>query len=286
MSTASPAPTVCVVGSTNVDLVVTGQRLPAPGETVSGGLFSRSPGGKGANQALAAQRQGARVTFIGAVGDDALAAEALQILKAGGADVSGVVTVAGSATGVALIAIDAAGENQISVAPGANHKLQPSDLNVAGFDAVLCQLEISDATVSAAALQATNLFCLNAAPARPIPQDVVDRADVIIVNETEHASLINQLDRFPRLLVVTKGAAGADAYRGGELVASGTPPVVEAIDTVGAGDSFCGVLVVDLARGLDIAEALGRACAAGALAATRPGAQNALPTAAELDSLV
>ncbi|MDX2342927.1 MAG: ribokinase [Acidimicrobiia bacterium] len=284
MNTTSP--TVCVVGSTNVDLVVTGQRLPAPGETVSGGLFSRSPGGKGANQALASQRQGARVTFIGAVGDDPLATEALQILREDAVDLSGIVTVSGSATGVALIAIDAAGENQISVAPGANHKLQPSEVNTVGFDDVICQLEINDATVSTAAMQATGLFCLNAAPARPIPQVVVDRADVIIVNETEHASLIDQLDQFPRLLVVTKGAAGADAYRSGELVASGIPPVVEAIDTVGAGDSFCGSFVVALARGLDVAKALERACAAGAIAATRTGAQTALPTAAEVDALM
>lgn len=142
--TAAAKPTVCVVGSTNLDLVVHAPRLPRPGETVSDGVFSRVPGGKGANQALAAARAGAAATFVGAVGDDGLGDEALAVLRAGGIDLSGVVTTPGAATGVALIAIDASGENQIAVAPGANHRLGPDDFDVAGFDAVLCQMEIND----------------------------------------------------------------------------------------------------------------------------------------------
>lgn len=286
MSTNSAPPTICVVGSTNVDLVVTGPRLPSPGETVSGGMFDRHPGGKGANQALAARRQGGQVTFVGAVGEDPLAAEALDLLKRDGVDVSNVICLAGVATGVALIAVDAYGENQISVAPGANHKLAPTDVNTTGFDAVLCQLESSDAAITEAANQADGLFCLNAAPARPIPDVVLQRADVIIVNETENAMLAGQLATFGGLLIITKGAAGADAYRDGAVVATATPPRVNAIDAVGAGDSFCGALVVALASGLEIGDALTRACAAGALAATRPGAQPAMPTAAEVDAVI
>lgn len=271
--TAAAQPTVCVVGSTNLDLVVHAPRLPRPGETVSDGVFSRVPGGKGANQALAAARAGAAATFIGAVGDDGLGAEALAVLKAGGVDLSGVVTAAGASTGVALIAIDAAGENQIAVAPGANHRLGSGDFDVAGFDAVLCQMEISDDALVAVAQGATGLLLLNAAPARAIPDEMLARADMIIVNESENEFLAAQLQQFAGTLILTEGAKGATAFSAGVRKASAVPPKVEPIDTVGAGDAFCGALTTHLASGRGLAEALDLACEAGAIATTRRGAQ-------------
>ena len=262
------------MGSVNVDLIVTGPHLPTPGETVTGGVFSRSSGGKGANQALAARRHGANVALIAAVGEDSLAAEALALLRGEGIDLSGVATVASEPTGVALIVVDGAGENQIAVAPGANRLLDPSHVQARGFDAVLCQLEIPDRAILEIANQATGLMCINAGPARPLPEAALRRADVIIVNETEHAALRDQLTDFASLLIVTRGSRGADAYRAGAHVANAEPPIVDAIDTVGAGDAFCGTLVVELARGADVGDALARACEAGALATTKPGAQS------------
>jgi ribokinase len=269
-------PNVCVVGSVNVDLVVRGPRLPRPGETVTGGVFHQTPGGKGANQALAARNHGAAVTMFAAVGADPLAEVGLGFLRAADVDLSRVVTVPDESTGVAVIVVDQHGENQIAVAPGANRRLRPEDLELDGFDAVLCQLEIPDETVVEAARQTTGLFCVNAAPARPLPDEVLERADVIIVNQSEHDFLHDQLARFDGLLVLTLGAEGAVARRNGGDVASAVPPPVEPVDTVGAGDAFCGSLVTDLARGMDIDSALNRACVAGAEATTRPGAQHML----------
>lgn len=278
------APAICVVGSVNLDLVAACPRLPGPGETVTNATFSRYPGGKGANQALAAKRQGANVRLIAAVGADSLADEALTLLRSEGVDLSRLVTVENRSTGVALVVVDRNGENQITVAPGANRNLEPSDIEAGGFDAVLCQLEIRNDTVTEAARQATGLFCLNAAPARPLPGAVLGRVDLIIVNELEYQLLRSQLDGCEGLVVVTRGARGADAFRREQQVATVPSPSVEAVDTVGAGDAFCGTLVVELARGLDIEPALVRACRAGAIAATRIGAQPSLPTAAELET--
>ncbi|MEN8113514.1 MAG: ribokinase [Actinomycetota bacterium] len=280
------APTICVVGSVNLDLVATSSRLPRPGETVTGAEFARHPGGKGANQALAARRRDAVVTLIAAVGDDTLADEALELLRSEDVDLSRLVTVPDSPTGVALIAVDAVGENQIIVAPGANRRLRPEEVHAAGFDVVLCQLEVPDDAVVAAAEQATGLFCINAAPARPLPARVVDRADVIIVNEIEHEELAEPLGDFEGLLVVTLGASGAEAFRQGERVAGADSPAVDAVDAVGAGDSFCGSLVVELASGAPLPDALARACAAGAAAATRRGAQPSLPTTEDVTALL
>ncbi|NIA24473.1 MAG: ribokinase [Gammaproteobacteria bacterium] len=274
---------ICVVGSVNLDLVASCSHLPTPGETVGEAIFSRHPGGKGANQALAARRQGADVTLVAAVGDDALAEEALELLREGCVDLSRLTTVTGRSTGVALIVVDERGENQIVVAPGANHDLGPGDVDAQGFDAVLCQLEIRDDTVLEAARQSTALFCLNAAPARPFPEPLLERADLIVVNEIEQHSLKSQLDSYGGLLVVTHGARGAEAFRRDERVVAAHPPRVDAIDTVGAGDAFCGTLVVELAQGRTIEHALSRACTAGAIAATRLGAQPSLPTSTDLD---
>jgi ribokinase len=279
------SPTICVVGSVNLDLVAACPRLPTPGETVTDATLSRYPGGKGANQALAARRQGANVTLMAAVGKDPLAEEAVAILRREGIDLSRLARIDDQPTGVALVVVDETGENQIAVAPGANRHLPADNVDTGGYDAVLCQLEVPDEVIAAAVQRATGLFCVNAAPARPLPGIVLDRADVIIVNEIEHRDLQDQFQDFKQLLVVTKGSEGADAYRQGALVASAGSPAVDAIDTVGAGDAFCGTLAVDLAGGFEIEEALARACRAGALAATRGGAQPSLPTREEVDQL-
>lgn len=265
--------TVCVVGSVNYDFVATCPRLPTPGETVTDGILHRYPGGKGANQALAARRHGSDVALIAAVGADNVADQALELLKRDGVDLGRLTVVNDAPTGIALIAVDAHGQNQIVVTPGANRKLGPYDVDVRGFDAVLCQLEVRMDTVVEAARQAEGLFCINAAPAKLLPQEVLDRSDVIIVNETEHDYLHDQLADYQGLLIVTLGAQGAAAYRNGEVVATTDSPQVEAVDTVGAGDAFCGTLVSALAGGVDIDHALAQACSAGSKAATHEGAQ-------------
>lgn len=276
-SQAATPPTICVVGSVNLDIVAACPRLPTPGETVTDATLNRYPGGKGANQALAARRQGADVTLIAAVGNDSLGDEALKILRNGGVDLSRLVTIEDQPTGVALIVVDLQGENQIAVAPGANRHLQPADVDTQGFDAVLCQLEVNEDVAVAAARGANGLFCLNAAPARSVPEPILERADLIIVNETERQTLQDQLVAFEGLLVVTRGAQGAEAFRLGELIATAPSPPIVAVDTVGAGDAFCGSLAVDLASGMEIEPALQGACRAGALAATWVGAQPTEP---------
>lgn len=278
-------PKVTVVGSVNLDLVATCRRLPRPGETVIASGWQRHPGGKGANQALAAQRAGASTSLIAAVGRDAVADEALALLAAEGVDLGSLQRV-DAPTGLALITVGERGENLIVVVPGANAALDLAGASLVGADAVLCQLEIPIEAVATAAARAHGLFCLNAAPAVPLPEEVTDRVDVVIVNETERDELGAGLSGWPALVVVTLGAAGAKAYRSGRLVAEAQPPPVEPVDTVGAGDAFCGTLVTALASGATVAAALARACAAGALATTRAGAQPSLPTAAEVDAIM
>ncbi len=258
-----------VVGSINLDLVVRVQRLPRPGETLSASGFERIPGGKGANQAVAAARLGAQVRLVGAVGDDSLAAEALAGLVEAGV---GLELTRTGATGLAMIFVADGGENQIVVVPGANAHVEPR--RVGG--AVLCQLEVPDAVVLEAARDAT-FFALNASPARPIA--VVP--DLLIVNRLEHEVVSAGV-----LVAVTFGAAGAALYEDGREVARALPPAVDAVDGTAAGDAFAGCLVVSLLEGRSRADALERACAAGALSAARPGAQPSLPTCAELDAIL
>lgn len=273
---------ITVVGSVNLDLVAHCPRLPRPGETITAHGSGRFPGGKGANQALAARRAGAEVRLIAAVGDDANAPEALALLRESGVDLSPLV-VTDEPTGLAMIAVADGGENQIVVVPGANAVLPAEAVDVSGAEAVLCQLEIPMEAVVAAARTCAGLFCVNAAPARPLPAEVLERADVVIVNETERDALAESLEDASALVVVTLGAAGAKAFRSRRLVAEAQPPPVDPIDTVGAGDAFCGVLVTALALGRDVRRALRRAVTAGALATTRHGAQPSLPTAAEIE---
>ena len=268
-------PSLTVVGSVNLDLVARCERLPQPGETVTDATFERIPGGKGANQAVAAARLGADVTFVGCVGNDAFADEALAALAEAGVELE--VERAEAPTGVALILVDSAGENQIVVAPGANSHLQPAGVS----GAVLCQLEIPLEVVQAAA-DVADFFCLNAAPAAPIPADLVSRCDLVVVNRYE----LEALSATPELVALTLGAEGAVLLEGGEEVVRAEPPKVKAVDGTAAGDAFTACLVVSLLEGRDREEALRRACAAGAIAASRPGAQPSLPTAAEVDGIL
>jgi ribokinase len=267
-------PEIGVVGSINLDLVARVDRLPRPGETVTDATLERFPGGKGANQAVAAARLGASVKLMGAVGDDPFAEEALAGLREAG--VNTVLDVTG-ATGLALILVDARGENQIVVVPGAN-----AERSGGGFPGtVLCQLEIPVENVQFAA-EVADFFCLNAAPARPIPAALVERCDLVVVNRYELEALPTQ----PRLTALTLGAEGAVLLEDGREIARATPPPVDVVDGTGAGDAFTACLVVSHFEERDWEEALRRACAAGALAASRPGAQPSLPTAAEVDAIL
>lgn len=258
-----------VVGSINLDLVTRVERLPRPGETVAGGELVRVPGGKGANQAVAAARLGARVRMVGAVGEDAFAEEALAGLREAGVELE---LERHGGTGVALIAVDGEGENLIVVVPGANAELTPPAVE----GPVLCQLEVPDEVVAAAARKAS-FFALNAAPARPVELE----PDLLVVNRLEHEVVSRG-----KLVAVTSGAEGAALYEDGREVARATSPSVEAVDGTAAGDAFTAALVVSLLEGRARDEALTRACAAGALAASRFGAQPSLPTADEVDAIL
>jgi ribokinase len=276
-------PRITVVGSINLDLVARVERLPQPGETVPASDFSYLPGGKGANQAVAAARLGARVRMNGCVGSDRLSAMALEALSRAGVDVDApAISHWGGDTGMALIAVDANGENQIVTVAGANGELQPDDVVVDEAEAVLAQLEIPIETVARAAELAPALFVLNAAPAKPVPGGVIDRADLVVVNRLE----LDALSTEPRMAAVTLGAEGAVLLEGGEEVARAAAPRVDAVDGTAAGDAFTACLVVSRLEGREWEEALRRACAAGAIAASRPGAQPSLPTAAEVDALL
>lgn len=271
MTPGSSTP-LTVVGAVNVDLTARVERAPAAGETVADGVLQRGPGGKGANQAVAAARLGAAVRLIGAVGDDADGRGIRDQLAAVGVDASGVQT-AEAATGTALIVVDATGENSIVVCAGANAAIDATTLGIEPGAAVLMQLEVSDAVVSAAAT-AAGFFALNAAPARPLPAGVLERCDLVIVNETEYAQLPEVHDA--PLLCVTLGADGARLLRHGELVAAAAGVATTVRNTVGAGDAFCAALVVGLLRGDAEADALARACAVGSAAVADEASQPAL----------
>ena len=274
MPSRSRRPRLTVVGSVNLDLVARCERLPRPGETLTAANFARHPGGKGANQAVAAARLGAEVTFIGSVGDDDFADEALAGLRGAGVET---VLRQGGPTGVALIIVDDEGENVIVVAPGANSELR--DPAVSG--AVLCQLEIPAVAVAVAA-QLAERFFLNAAPAKPVPADLLRAAELVVVNRYE----LEALPETPRLTALTLGEEGAVLLDGGVEVARAAAPRVRAVDGTAAGDAFTACLVVSLLEERDRDEALRRACAAGAIAASRAGAQPSLPTAAEVDEIL
>jgi len=275
-------PTVAVIGSVNLDIVARVARLPAPGETVTGAKLHRFPGGKGANQALAAQRLGADVSLVARVGDDAAADEALALLRAGGVDLSACVAIPDVATGTALIAVAPSGENQIVVAPGANRYLLPDQLEVPDSDAVICQLEVPVETVVSVATAYKGFFCVNLAPAMEIDVAVLQRADLVVVNETESDWYGASLSACAGLVATTRGAGAASLERDGKVVAEARPTATEAIDATGAGDTFTAALTVALIEGQAPEEALQFACAAGAVAVTKMGAQPSLPMRSEV----
>ncbi len=277
---------ITVVGSINLDFVASAPSLPHAGETVTGATLARHPGGKGANQALAAEKLGAEVCLIGRVGDDAMAGEALALLEDFGVDLSGLATDLAAPTGVALIAVDPTGENQIVVAAGANHLVTPEHLPARIEGPLMVQLELPIETVEAAVGRATGFVCANLAPAAPVSEAFLRRCDLIVVNETEAAFYGEALHAGGGRVVVTKGANGAALFQRGVEIASAAPPSVTAIDATGAGDAFVGAITVALIENLAPEDALAFACAAGALAATRPGAQPSLPTRDEVEALL
>ncbi len=277
-------PSVTVVGSCNLDLVAFCESLPRPGETLTASDFERVPGGKGANQAVAAARLGADVRFVGCVGNDEHGRLAVAGLEEAGVDLGGLRRTDDEPTGIALITVSEGGDNQIVVVPGANRRLTARDVEAAGADAVLTQLEIPLEAVARATETATGLTCLNAAPAREVPAEILARCDLIVANSFE----LDALGSSPLgpLFALTLGEDGALLREGGEEVARATPPPVTAVDGTAAGDAFTACLVVSLAEGRGREEALRRACAAGAIAATRPGAQPSLPTRDEVDAIL
>ncbi|MFK4812222.1 ribokinase [Devosia sp. ZW T5_3] len=291
---------ITVFGSTNLDQVGTVSRLPKPGETVAGGTFSMAAGGKGANQALAARRAGAEVRHFSAVGADAFAEMALELLKADGVDLSDL-KISSGPTGIAMIFVDGHGENVIAVLPGANGTLTPADADKAlaglGDGAVLLlQQEIpQDATERALDLaRAQNVTSiLNTAPFLDSTKAIAPKAAILVANETEFGLLtgtgIDQLDaamlewstRHDQTVIVTLGPDGAKAATRTGLIH--VPAMqVKPVDTVGAGDTFCGYLAAGLDSGLDLEAAMKRAAVAASLACLKPGAQPAIPYAKDV----
>ena len=292
---------VVVVGSANVDVVLGVASIPRPGETVLAVSSERHPGGKGANQAVAAARDGAPTTFVAALGDDQGAGIVLDALTGAGVDVSVLRRVPGP-SGTAYIAVDAAGENTIIVDPAANAALrdltEPELVAVGGAGVVLAQLEIPVETVVAAfaaARRAGALTVLNAAPARELPDELWSLLDVLVVNEEEASVLAGagsaQMDavaaallrRVPEVVVTLGGKGALLAARGSEPVAVPVDPV-PVVDTTAAGDTFCGVFGAARARGAAPADAVRRAVAAASLAVQRAGAVPSIPTGAETEA--
>lgn len=285
-STAS----IVVLGSVNMDLITTTQRLPRPGETLLGTNFATGPGGKGANQAIAAAKAGGTVQFIGAVGSDDFGTRLRNALVSGGVGVEGLRTGPGP-SGIAAITVDAAAENTIIVVAGANSGvtgLSPADISAIGSAGLLvCQLEIPLEAVRAGVATAAAAgvpVLLNPSPVRELPAELLAGVTVLVVNQGEAQALdAGALAQVPHL-ITTLGGDGAD-YRGPDTSFHIDAPTVEAVDTTGAGDAFTGALAVAWSGGLDARTAVQRACAAGALATTTPGASASSPSAARIDQL-
>ena len=278
-------PSIVVVGSVNLDLVARADRLPIPGETITGATLDRYPGGKGANQALAARRLGADVALIGCVGDDAEAKAALRLLKEGGVELSGCVVHPSAPTGVALISVSAAGENLIVVAPGANRELTSAGVTIPAADALICQLEVPVPTLLDLVTAFPGSVCINLAPAADVPEELLGRANILVVNQTEAEFYGERLHRLGGLVVETYGAAGASIFRDGEKIAAANAPTIDAVDTTGAGDCFTAALTVAIAEGKAPQAALEFACAAGAAAALKRGAQPSLPHRQDVEAM-
>ncbi|MEH1126558.1 ribokinase [Micromonospora sp. CPCC 206061] len=291
-------PRVVVAGSANMDLVATAPALPRPGETVLGNDFTMVPGGKGANQAIAASRAGASCSFLGAIGSDAFGVTLKARLAASGVDSAHARVVYGS-SGVALVVVNAKGENTIVVTPGANRAfgaLTEAELaTIKGADVLVCQLEIPVETVTQAAVAARAAgvrVLLNAAPARDLPDELLAAVDLLVVNEGEAQAILGSGSEDPAALlsvvpraVVTLGDEGAwYVSRDGE--GTRVPAFkVDTVDSTAAGDAFTGALAVAWGEGRDLVDAVRWACAAGAVCARRLGASVSLPTRDEIDTL-
>lgn len=271
-------PVLTVAGAINVDLTARVARAPGPGETVADGRLVRQPGGKGANQAIAAARLGADVCLIGAVGSDQDGDAQLSNLAAADVNIDQVQRVAQS-TGTALIVVDERGENSIVVCPGANRHLDPYAVRVDPHTALLAQLEIPVAAVEAIAAATDGFVAINVSPAREISASLLARGDLFIVNESEYAAH-PELARAP-MTVVTLGARGAVLMQNGEQVARAGAAATAVVNSVGAGDAFAAALTVGIIRGDNPRTALHRACAVGAAAVADERSQ---PVLRNLDS--
>jgi len=297
----SDQPNVVVLGSANLDIVVPVPHHPAIGETVLGGHHDRIPGGKGANQAVAAARLGARVAMVGRVGSDDAGRTLRAALQDAAVDCKHLAVDSQAPSGLALIGVDEDGDNTIIVSPGANDRVGPDDVAaaaplLASAAVTLVQLEVPAMAVEAAVAAAVGKVVLNPAPASLLSAALLEQVDVLVPNRIELAQLTGSaeaddlaaVEEMARGLpvptvVVTLGAGGAILVSGGDAVVLPAPPV-EVVDTTGAGDAFCGAIAEALARGVTIDEATARAVHAGSLATTRHGAQPSLPSEAQVDA--
>jgi ribokinase len=291
---------ITIIGSINFDLIASSPKLPEPGETLTGHHFATAAGGKGANQALAAARAGAATRIVGAVGNDSFAPQALALLRAEGVDLSRVAT-RGDATGVALITVEDSGENTIVVIPAANGLVTPEDVHAADLDGgyLLLQMEIPLPAIEQAIAVSENsetTCILNIAPWRDDAAALLPRADIIIANETEFdlassaleldgadrkTRMIDFAEHYGRTVIVTLGSEGVMIATPDEHY---TVPAlkIQPVDTVGAGDTFCGYLAASLDSGLNLRDACTRAAHAASLACLKTGAQPSIPYAADL----
>ncbi len=295
---------ITVLGSINMDLIATVGRLPEPGETVEGDSFSTASGGKGANQALAARRAGSSVKMVGAVGDDGFSGPATALLNEAGVDLSNVKTVPG-ATGTAVILVGSNGENMIAIIAGANDRVTIDDASLAlaamkQGDILVLQLEISQTVVERALLGARAsgiTSMLNIAPFTSEGARLATLADILVANETEFGLLTGKAfmrasEREETMrwrhaengqtLIVTLGAEGVVAMHNGRWIQVAAL-AIKPVDTVGAGDTFCGYLAASLDQGLDFEKAMRRAAVAGSLACLQHGAQPSIPLAADVE---
>lgn len=293
---------VVVVGSANQDLTILTPHHPEPGETVIGKQHRWGAGGKGANQAVAASRLGARTAFVGMLGDDESGKAMRASLESENIDISALHTHAERPTGLAVITVDESGENSIVVSPGANMALEEAQVSessdlLGGAKVVLAQLEIPIEAVITAAGATSGIFCLNPAPARKLPTALMKRVDVLIPNRGELATLTSTRTpesledaveaarsiAGPGAVVITLGGDGAVVIDSDDVTP--IPPAdVHPVDTTGAGDAFCGALAEALGRGCDLVEAARWAVVAGGLATTRHGAQDSMPTRAAVEA--
>jgi len=297
---------ICVVGSLIMDCVIEAPRFPKPGEVLTGGVFHTYAGGKGASQAVAAARLGAQTSLVGALGDDAWGADLRTVLTADGVELSGLVTFPQVTTGAGIVAVVPGGECATIIAHGANDLLTPdhvraNEASIAKADMLLLQLEIPDEVVAAAvdiAKSADTTILLNASPAHSLPVELLDRVDLLVVNE-EDARMLTGSDKDvrpsglarrlkalgPGRVVVTIGRRGAVAFDG-EKKWDQPSFDVDTIDTTAAGDAFVGALAVALTEGQRMEKALATACAAGSLATAKSGAIPSLPTREEVEKLL